>query len=68
MLSTVRLHNHPTVHRTHTWAGNVLLATHTPLDPLGEGARADCSDDQFDQHLEEASTVADRIVDSLSKS
>ena len=41
---------------------------HTPLDQLGEGAKADCSDDQFDQHLEEASTVADRIVDSLSKS
>jgi hypothetical protein len=41
---------------------------HTPLDPLGEGAKADCSDDQFDQYLTETSPIADRIVDSLSKS
>ena len=26
-----------------------------PLDPLGEGARSDCSDDQFDQYLTEVS-------------
>ena len=39
-----------------------------PLDPLGEGAKADCSDDQFGQYLEEASSVADKIVESLNKS
>ena len=40
----------------------------TPLDPLGEGAKADCSDDQFGQYLEETSTIADRIVETLNKS
>ena len=39
-----------------------------PLDPLGEGAKADCSNDQFDQYLEETSTIVDRVVDSLNKS
>jgi hypothetical protein len=38
----------------------------TPLDPLGEGARSDYSDDQFDQYLTEISPIAYRIVDSLS--
>ena len=37
----------------------------TPLDPLGEGAKSDCSDDQFDQYLTEISPIADRIVDNL---
>ena len=41
---------------------------HTPLKQLGEGAKADCSNDQFDQYLEETSPIADKIVDSLSKS
>ena len=41
---------------------------HTSLDPLGEGAKADCSDDQFDQYLEETSSIADRIVETLTKS
>jgi len=41
---------------------------HTSLDPLGEGAKADCSDDQFDQYIEETSTIADKIVETLSKS
>ena len=40
----------------------------TSLDPLGEGAKADCSDDQFDQYIEETSTIADKIVETLSKS
>ena len=34
----------------------------TPLDPLGQGTKADCSDDQFNQYLEETSAVADKIV------
>ena len=38
------------------------------LDPLGEGAKADCSDDQFDQYLEETSAIVDKIVDTLNKS
>ena len=41
--------------------------SHTPLDLLGEGAKADCSNDQFDQYLEETLPIADRIVDILSK-
>ena len=40
---------------------------HTPLDLLGEGAKADCSNDQFDQYLEETLPIANRIVDILSK-
>ena len=39
-----------------------------PLDPLGEGAKADCSVDQFGHYLEETSSVADKIVESLNKS
>ena len=39
----------------------------TPLDPLGEGAKADYSNDQFDQYLEETSPIADRIMDSLNR-
>ena len=40
---------------------------HTPLDPLGEAAKADCSSDQFDQYIEETSPIVDRIVDSLNR-
>ena len=40
----------------------------TPLDPLGHGAKADCSDDQFGQYLEETSPIADKIVETLNKS
>ena len=40
---------------------------HAPLDLLGEGARSDCSDDQFDQYITKTSPIADRIVDSLSR-
>ena len=39
-----------------------------PLDPLGEGAKADYSVDQFGHYLEETSSVADKIVESLNKS
>ena len=38
----------------------------TPLDPLGKGAKADCSDDQFNQYLEETSAIADKIVETLN--
>ena len=37
----------------------------TPLDPLGDGVKLDCSEEQFDQYLSEVSPVADTIVDSL---
>jgi hypothetical protein len=40
----------------------------TPLDPLGQGAKADCTDDQFNQYLQETFAVADRIVETLNKS
>ena len=39
----------------------------TPLDPLGKGAKANCTDKQFDQYLQETSATADKIVESLSK-
>ena len=39
----------------------------TPLDALGEGAKADCTDDQFGQYLRETSSVADKTVETLSK-
>ena len=37
----------------------------TPLDPLGEGVKSDCSEEQFDQFLSEVSPIADKTVDSL---
>ena len=40
----------------------------TPLDALGQGAKADCTDDQFNQYLQETSVVADKIVETLNKS
>ena len=39
----------------------------TRLDALRQGAKADCTDDQFRQYLAEISRVADQIVESLSK-
>ena len=44
-----------------------ICRPHTPLDLLGEGAKADCSEDQFDQYLTATSPNADKIVDSLSR-
>jgi hypothetical protein len=38
-----------------------------PLDPLGQAAKADCSDDQFGQYLEETSTIADKMVETLKQ-
>ena len=40
----------------------------TPLDLLGQGAKADCTDDQFNLYLQETSAVADKIVETLNKS
>ena len=58
---------------TRQYVGHVLglvksYCPHTPLNPLGEGAKADCSNDQFDQYLEETSAIVDKIVDTLNKS
>ena len=39
----------------------------TPLDALGKGAKADCTDEKFNQYLQETSVVADQIVESLNK-
>ena len=41
---------------------------HTPLDPLGQGTKADYNDDQFSQYLRETSAIADKIVEILNKS
>ena len=57
---------------TRQYAGHVLGLVKsywlsTPLDTLGNGAKSDCTDDQFSQYLRETSVVADQIVESLSK-
>ena len=39
----------------------------TRLDALGQGDKADCTEDKFRQYLPETSRVADQIVESLSK-
>ena len=39
----------------------------TRLDALGKGAKADCTDEQFRQYVEETSVVAKQIVESLKK-
>ena len=58
---------------TRQYVGHVfgLVKSYWPttrLDALGKGAKADCTDDQFRKYLAETSTVADQIVESLSKS
>ena len=58
---------------TRQYVGHVLELVksywpRTPLDPLGKGAKADCTDEQFNQYLQEASVVADQIVETLNKS
>ena len=58
---------------THQYVGHVLglVKSYWPsthLDALGKGAKADCTDDQFCQYLAETSTVANQIIESLSKS
>ena len=57
---------------TRQYVGHVLGLVRsywpcTPLDPLGQGAKADCTDEQFDQYLQETSAVADKIVETLNK-
>ena len=39
----------------------------TPLNALGEGPKADCTNDQFGQYLRETSPIADKIVETLNK-
>ena len=39
----------------------------THLDALGKGAKADYTDEQFRQYVEETSVVDNQIVESLSK-
>jgi len=39
----------------------------TRLDALGKGAKADCTDEQFRQYVEETSVVAKQIEESLKK-
>ena len=58
---------------TRQYVGHVLglvrsYWSRTPLDPLGKGAKADCTDEQFNQYLQETSAVADQIVETLNKS
>jgi len=57
---------------THQYVGHVLglVKSYWPttrLDALGQGAKAECMDDQFRQYLAETSRVANQIVESLSK-
>ena len=58
---------------TRQYVGHVLGLVRsywprTPLDPLGKGAKADCTDEQFNQYLQETSAVTDKIVETLNKS
>ena len=58
---------------TRQYVGHVLglLRSYWPrtlLDALGQGAKADCTDDQFNQYLQETSAIADKIVETLNKS
>ena len=57
---------------TRQYVGHVLglVKSYWPttrLDALGKGAKADCTEEQFRQYLEETSVVANQIVESLSK-
>ena len=57
---------------TRQYVGHVLglVKSYWPttrLDALGKGAKADCTDEQFRQYVEETSVVANQIVESLSK-
>ena len=58
---------------TRQYVGHVLGLVksywpRTPLDAHGQGAKADYTDEQFHQYLQETSTVADKIVENLNKS
>ena len=57
---------------TRQYVGHVLRLvksywSSTRLDALRKGAKADCTDERFRQYLAETSTMADQIVESLSK-
>jgi len=57
---------------THQYKSHILglVKSYWPttrLDALGKGAKADCTDEQFRQYVEETSVVANQIVESLSK-
>ena len=57
---------------TYLYVGHVLglVKSYWPtthLDALGQGAKANCTEDKFRQYLTETSRVADQIVESLSK-
>ena len=56
---------------TRQYVGHVLgLVKYWPttcLDALGQGAKADCMEDQFREYLAETSRVADQIVEALSR-
>ena len=59
-------------HITRQYVGHIvgLVKSYWPstrLDALGQGAKADCTDDQFRQYLAETSGVADQIVEALSR-
>ena len=57
---------------TRQYVGHVLglVKSYWPttrLDALGKGAKADCTDEQFRQYVEETFVLANQIVESLSK-
>ena len=57
---------------TRQYVGHVLglVKSYWPttrLDALGKGAKADCTDEQFRQYVEETFMVDNQIVESLSK-
>ena len=57
---------------TRQYVGHVLRLVKfywptTRLDAHGKGTKADCTDEQFSQYLEETTVVANQIVESLSK-
>ena len=59
-------------HITRQYVGHVLglVKSYWPttrLDALGQGAKADCMEDQFREYLAETSEVADQIVEVLSR-
>ena len=58
--SPTRVH----VPRTNGWLKSYWPST--PLDALGKGAKSDCTDEQFNQYLQETSVVADQIVETLN--
>ena len=57
---------------TRQYVGHVLglVKSYWPttrLDALGKGAKANCTEEQFNQYLEETSVVANQIVEFLNK-